>query len=107
MRGPKDLDELFEEQAKAYARLKDDPELLPQVKQLADTAGKMIDIVKIKLTACGMSNMKPDGIPQLGKLNGGLALAIETGEPPKQLASGRTVKLTPKAEELIRYSGRK
>ena len=101
MRAPKDLDELWEQQAQAYARLENDPKLLEQTRELANTASKLIDIVKIKLTACGMAGVKPN-IPQMGKLSAPAALPINNREPPKQLASGRTVKLTPLAEDLIR-----
>jgi hypothetical protein len=101
MRAPKDLDELWEQQAQAYARLENDPKLLDQTRELANTASKLIDIVKIKLTACNMAGMKPD-IPQMGKLHGGPALPIKNAEPAKQFANGSTIKLTAAAEELIR-----
>lgn len=99
MRAPKDLDELWEQQAQAYARLEQDPKLIEQTRELANTAAKLIDIVKIKLTACNMAGTKPD-IPQIGKLHGGPALPIKTETPA--LTGSASIKLTPKAEELIR-----
>src|ERR1700747_685961 len=99
MRAPKDLDELWEQQAKAYARLEDDPKLLEQTRELANTAAKLIDIVKIKLTACSMAGMKPD-IPQIGKLSAGPSLPIPMEKPA--LTNGQNIKLTSKAEDLIR-----
>ena len=113
MRAPKDLDELWEQQAQAYSRLEDDPKLVEQTRELANTASKLIDIVKIKLTACQMAGAKPD-IPQMGKLDGGPRAisarpslpAVSTRPTAPSHSNGSNVKLTKKAEELIRHARR-
>lgn len=69
MQAAKDLDELWEQQAKAHAQLMEDPRRLLQTRELANTAGKLIDIVKCKLLACELSGSEAD-IPQLGKYKG-------------------------------------
>jgi hypothetical protein len=69
MQPAKDLDELWDQQAKAHAMLMDDPKRLLQARELANTAGKLIDIVKTKLVACELAGAEAD-IPQLGKFKG-------------------------------------
>ena len=69
MQPAKDLDELWEQQAKAHAMLMEDPRRVIQTRELANTAGKLIDIVKAKLVACELAGVEAD-IPQLGKFRG-------------------------------------
>jgi len=73
MQAPKDLDELWDQQGKALALLHEDPRRLLQTRELANTAGKMIDIVKCKLVACELAGVEAD-IPQLGKFKGKLSV---------------------------------
>lgn len=69
MQPAKDLDELWEQLAESNTRLMKDPRLLLQTREIANTAGKMIDIVKSKLVACELAGVEED-IPQLGKFKG-------------------------------------
>lgn len=69
MQPAKNLDELWDQQAKAHAMLMEDPRRLLQTRELANTAGKMIDIVKAKLVACELAGSEAD-IPQLGQFKG-------------------------------------
>jgi len=69
MQPAKDLDELWEQQAESLALLMKDPRRMLQAREAANTAGKLIDIVKSKLIACQMASCEPD-IPQLGKFKG-------------------------------------
>lgn len=69
MEAPKNLDELWQQQAEAHALLMKDPRRLLQTRELANVAGKLIDIVKAKLVACELCGVEAD-IPQLGKYRG-------------------------------------
>lgn len=66
---PKDIDELTTELLEAFAMVKDDPHRANQVKEVANTAGKIINGIKLKLVYAMARGEEPD-IPFLGKTSG-------------------------------------
>lgn len=69
MKNPSNIDELNQELAAAFTWVKDDPRRANQVKEMANTAGKIINGLKLKLVYAALRGEEPD-IPFLGATSG-------------------------------------
>lgn len=69
MKHPSNIDELNQELAEAFSWVKDDPRRANQVKEMANTAGKIINALKLKLVYAALRGEEPD-IPFLGPTSG-------------------------------------
>jgi hypothetical protein len=69
MAKPKDINELREQLLDAFDWVKADPRRANQVKEMANTAGKVIGTVKCQLEYALLRNEQPE-IPFLGKTSG-------------------------------------
>ncbi len=66
---PKNIDELTQELLEAFAMVKDDPRRANQVKEIANTAGKIINGIRLKLVYAALRGEEPE-IPFLGPTSG-------------------------------------
>jgi hypothetical protein len=66
---PKNLDDLFDGVSEVFADLRNSTIKPGIAKEMNNSAGKMVNIVKVKLEACALSKEAP-AIPQLGKYKG-------------------------------------
>jgi hypothetical protein len=69
MSRPKDMTELRDQLLDAFEQLKGDPRRVIQVKELTNTAGKIIGTVKSQLEYSLLRSEEPD-IPFMGKTSG-------------------------------------
>lgn len=69
MAKPKDIIELRDQLLDAYDWVKSDPRRANQVKEMANTAGKVLASVKLQLEYSLLKGEEPD-IPFLGKTSG-------------------------------------
>lgn len=69
MKTPKDINELRDELLTAYEWVKSDPRRANQVKEMANTAGKVLGTLKLQLEYAAMKGEEPD-IPFMGKTSG-------------------------------------
>lgn len=63
---PKDLDQVFERVAENIADLMNSTVKPGIAKEINNSAGKLVNIVKVKLEACALAKQEPN-IPQIGK----------------------------------------
>lgn len=69
MSKPKDMTELRDQLLDAFEQLKGDPHRVIQVKELTNTAGKVINTVKSQLEYSLLRGEEPE-IPFMGKTSG-------------------------------------
>ena len=69
MANPKDITELREQLLDAFGWVKADPRRANQVKEMANTAGKVLGTIKCQLEYAMLRGEEPD-IPFLGKTSG-------------------------------------
>lgn len=69
MSKPENIQELRAELLEAYQWVKTDPRRANQVKEMANTAGKIIGTIKLEMEYSMLRNEEPD-IPFLGKTSG-------------------------------------
>lgn len=69
MSKPKDMTELRDQLLDAFEQLKGDPRRVIQVKELTNTAGKVINTVKSQLEYSLLRGEEPE-IPFMGKTSG-------------------------------------
>lgn len=69
MANPKDITELREQLLDAFGWVKSDPRRANQVKEMANTAGKVLGTIKCQLEYAMLKGEEPD-IPFLGKTSG-------------------------------------
>lgn len=69
MANPKDITELREQLLDAFGWVQADPRRANQVKEMANTAGKVLGTIKCQLEYAMLKGEEPD-IPFLGKTSG-------------------------------------
>jgi len=79
MANPKNIEELRDQLLDAYGWVKSDPRRANQVKEMANTAGKVIGTLKLQLEYALLRKEKPY-IPFLGKTGGDAMLEEIHGE---------------------------